>query len=110
MQDDERCLIVAFVTPKPEEFDRVKAILEAIIPEVHNEPGCDFYALHLDSLGRLAFIEAWTTRALWLEHMEAPTVARIREQTSGLLAAETEIFELSARPVGGAKGLVPSTV
>ena len=58
MDSDKRCVVVAFIEPLDDQFDAVREILTDVIPEVHKEAGCDFYALHEDTRGRLVFIEA----------------------------------------------------
>ena len=103
----DRCIVVAFISPREGAFDQVKAILESVIPGVHEEPGCEFYALHEDTTGRLVFIEAWDSRELWINHTGLSAVATINERTTGLLATEPDVIEMYGLPVGGEKGVVP---
>ena len=39
-------VVVATLTPKPEAVDAVREAILAAIPKVHEEPGCELYALH----------------------------------------------------------------
>lgn len=100
--------MVAFISPREGAFDQVKEILESVIPAVHEEPGCEFYALHEDTTGRLVFIEAWDSRALWINHTGLSAVATITERTEGLLASEPDVVEMYGLPVGGVRGVLPS--
>ena len=109
MGKPERCVIVAVIDPLAGKLEDVREILTAIIPHVHREPGCDFYALHEDTLGRLIFIEAWDSREQWVEHTDHDTVAQINAQTDGLLKAPIEVLEMYAVPSGGPQGLLPSS-
>ena len=109
MDDSQRCVIVATIDPLDGKREDVRHILTSIIPEVHQEPGCDFYALHEDTLGRLIFIEAWDSREQWVQHTEYDTVARINAQTDGLLKAPIEVLEMYAVPAGGPQGVLPSS-
>ncbi len=65
----ESCVVIATFHPHPGKRDAVRAALEAVIPDVHEEPGCELYALHEETEGRLILIEKWTTRELWQEHL-----------------------------------------
>mgnify|MGYP000117108705 CR=1 FL=1 len=109
MDTSKRCVIVATIDPLEDKRADVKEILTAIIPEVHRESGCDFYALHEDTRGRLIFIEAWDSREQWVQHTENNTVAQINAQTDGLLRAPIEVLEMYAVPSGGPQGVVPSS-
>ena len=108
MEGQDRCVVVAFIRPIEGAFDTVKAVLQSVIPDVHEEPGCDFYALHEDTEGRLVFIEAWDSRELWINHTGLDAVARINERTEGLLASEPDVIEMYGLPVGGAQGVLPT--
>ena len=77
MDISKRCVVVAIFVPKAGQESAVQEILTEIIPEVHAEPGCEFYAMHELPDGRLCFVEAWETRELWVEHGQAPSVSKI---------------------------------
>ena len=106
MSTHSRCIILAVITPKPGHKDDVIKVLSEVIPDVHKEPGCELYAMHEDTDGRIVFVEAWTTRELWQQHMEFDTVARIRSGLEGLLEVPVELIEAYGVPVGGAKGVL----
>lgn len=105
---DTRCVVVAVFSPNDGQTEAVKEVLTAIIPEVHDEPGCEFYALHELPDGRLCFVEAWDSRELWVQHSEFHTVARITEGVEGLLREPVDVMEMYGVPAGGEKGLLPS--
>ena len=107
MDISKRCVVVALFTPKPGEAANVKNILTEITPEVHEEPGCDFYALHELPDGRLCFVEAWETRELWVQHGEANSVAQVTERAIPLLEKPVEVFEMYGVPAGNEKGIIP---
>ena len=94
------CVVLATFSPHPEHYDAVKDVLLAVIPDVHQEPGCELYALHEETAGRLVLIEKWATRELWQDHLTLDTVARIRAGVEGRLAKETEVLELYGTPSG----------
>ncbi|MFM6966000.1 MAG: putative quinol monooxygenase [Rhodoluna sp.] len=94
------CNVIAIFTPKSEFSDEVKDLLLRVTPRVHDEAGCEYYALHEDIEGRLIFVEAWSTRQLWIEHMEEPTVKEILSGVEGKLVKDVEVFELYNLPAG----------
>ena len=105
----EICTVIAIFTPKPEHADEVRSLLVRISPLVHEEPGCEFYALHQDVEGRLVFVEAWTTRELWITHCEMPTVKEILAGVEGKLQRDVEVYEMYGVPSGASgKGLLAS--
>jgi quinol monooxygenase YgiN len=98
----ESCIVIATFHPHHGKGAAVRHALEAIIPDVHDEPGCELYALHEETEGRLVLIEKWTTRELWQEHLTLEPVQRSRASLEGLLESATEVLEMYGLPAGGA--------
>ena len=96
------CIVIATFHPHPGKRDAVRAALEAVIPDVHKETGCELYALQEETEGRLILIEKWTTRELWQEHLTLEPVKRSRASLEGLLESATEVLEMYGLPAGGA--------
>lgn len=94
------CTVVAIFTPKPEHADSIKEMLLHITPLVHEEVGCEFYTLNEDVEGRLIYVEAWSTRQHWIDHMEEPTVKQILAGVEGKLQKDVEVYELYNVPAG----------
>jgi quinol monooxygenase YgiN len=94
------CIVIATFHPHPGKRDAVRAALEAVIPDVHEEPGCELYALHEETGGHLVLIEKWTTRELWQEHLTLEPVKRLRASLEGLLESETQVLEMYGTPAG----------
>jgi len=83
------------------------ALVEALhrgIPAVHDEVGCELYAIHDAPDGSIVMIEKWTTEADLDAHSTAAPVVAIRESLVGLTAAPTVVTRLVPLPVGGAPG------
>jgi quinol monooxygenase YgiN len=97
------CVIIATFHAHPGKLDAVRAAIEAAIPDVHAEAGCELYALHEDTEGHLVLIEKWTTRELWQEHLTLEPVKRSRASLEGLLESATEVVEMYAIPVGDSR-------
>ena len=69
-------------------------MLLEVTPDVHQEEGCELYALHEEVGGSLVFIEKWTSRELWVAHGELETVARIHRGVEGLLQSDVDVLEM----------------
>ena len=51
-------VVVATITPKPDQFDAVREAILAAVPKVHAEPGCELYAVH-EGRGHFLLVELW---------------------------------------------------
>ena len=91
---DNPCIVIATFTPKPEHYDEVKSLLLEVLPDVHQEEGCELYALHEEVEGRLVMVEKWSSRELWQRHGELEPVARIKAGIEGRLARELDVQEM----------------
>src|SRR5262249_31663605 len=66
-------VVVATMTAKPESVDTVREILTRTVKDVHNEPGCQLYALH-ESGDTFVFVEQWADADALKAHGTAPAV------------------------------------
>jgi len=98
-------VVVATITPKPEHRDAVIAAMKKTVPLVHDEDGCELYALHTDD-ERLVMIERWTSREALKKHgTDSPGLKVFGQEIDGMLAAPTVVLRLDAVPAGDpAKG------
>ena len=94
------CVVVAIIRPFPDSFDEVIGILRDVIADVHQEAGCELYALHEGVDGELMFVEKWSSRDAWEDHMDGPAVGTIGQRLGHLLESPAEIHELYAIPAG----------
>jgi quinol monooxygenase YgiN len=94
------CIVVAIIRPFADSFDEVLGILQEVTAQVHQEQGCELYALNEGVEGELVFVEKWSSRDAWQEHMDGPAVGAIGQRISHLLESPPEIHELYAVPVG----------
>lgn len=92
-------VIVATFTPKPDQLDQVENVLRELIPMVHEEDGCELYALHRGP-DRLVFVENWRDSAALRAHSTGPSLVSLRERLEGLLAAPPDVQILEAVPAG----------
>ena len=90
------CTVVATFEPKPEFRDEIRALLIEQAAIVRGEPGCEYYDLYDQVNGNLVFVEAWSTRELWMIHNDAPTVKAISDGVEGKLLKPVSVQELYA--------------
>jgi len=103
------CTVVAIFTPKPEFYSEIRDLLYRVTPLVHEELGCEFYTMNEDVDGRLIQIEAWTTKAHWLDHIKQQTVIDILAGVEGKLTKDIEVYEMYNIPTGDSgKGSIRS--
>ena len=99
-------VVVATITPKPDEVDAVRtAILEAV-PKVHAEPGCELYAVH-ESDGAFVMVERWESPDALRVHGKAEALTTLGQRLAGRLTGSPEVRRLTPVPAGDAvKGAV----
>lgn len=89
------CTVIATFEPKPEFRDQIRQLLLEQAKIVRTEPGCEYYDLYDEVNGNLVFVEAWTTRELWMLHNDAATVKKINLGVEGKLKKPVLVQELS---------------
>jgi quinol monooxygenase YgiN len=92
-------LSVTFV-PLEGARDAVVAALSVAIGEVHEESGCELYALHDGPDGNLVLLEKWSSEEELAAHAAGERVGRLDESLVGLLVTAPEITKLAPLPAG----------
>jgi quinol monooxygenase YgiN len=99
-------VVVATITPQPDAVDAVREALQAAVPAVHEEPGCELYALH-EADGVFVMVEKWADADAMKAHGKAEPLATLGAALAGKLAAAPDVRRLTAIPAGDAgKGAV----
>jgi quinol monooxygenase YgiN len=93
-------VVTAMFTPKEGAFDDVVAALSPAIAEVHEEPGCELYAIHEAPNGQIVMIEKWASAELLDAHGAGDPVKRLNASLEGLLAEPVAVTRLAAIPAG----------
>jgi quinol monooxygenase YgiN len=88
------CTVVATFEPKPEFREEIRALLLEQAAIVRGEPGCEYYDLYDQVNGNLVFVEAWSTRELWMIHNDAATVKTINAGVESKLLKPVSVQEL----------------
>ncbi|TAP43145.1 putative quinol monooxygenase [Arthrobacter sp. S39] len=95
-------VVTAAFTPREGTFDQVVAALSPAIAEVHEEPGCQLYAIHEAPNGQILMIEKWESAELLDAHGDGDPVKRLNASLEGLLAEPVEVTRLAPIPAGTA--------
>ena len=93
----EKLTIIARILAKSEHREMVKAELQKLIKPTLAEEGCINYDLHQDNENPdlFLFYENWSSRELWLEHMNNSHIEAYKIATDGAVA-EFSLNEMSA--------------
>ena len=103
MADD--VVVVAVAVPADGQHDAVRTALLAAVPRVHEEPGCETYALHEREDGAFVMLERWSPADALGVHAGAPALAALNEALEGRLAKPLDVTTMRPLPAGDpAKG------
>jgi quinol monooxygenase YgiN len=95
-------VVVATITPMPGEQDAVRAALLSALPQVHDEPGCERYALH-EGDGEFVMVEQWESPEALAVHSKAEALTRLGAALTGKLSGPPQVRTLTAVPGGDAE-------
>jgi quinol monooxygenase YgiN len=97
-------VVVATIVPKPECRDEVIAAFRATIEQVHEEDGCELYALH-EAADRLIMVEKWASQEALGTHSKGAALAALNPMLAGKVAGRPEVIVTQPVPAGDpAKG------
>jgi quinol monooxygenase YgiN len=92
-------VVVATITPRPDEVDAVREALLAAVPQVHAEPGCELYSLH-EGDGLFVMVERWESVEALRVHGKAEALTTLGGALAGKLAAPLDVRRLAPVPAG----------
>ena len=93
-------VVTAVFTPAPGQFDAVHEALLPAIAAVHEEPGCELYAIHRAPDDTIVMIEKWESAELLDSHGAGAAVAALGAALEGKLARPIEVTRLVPLPAG----------
>jgi len=97
-------VVVATIVPRPEHREEVITIITRTVAAVHEEDGCELYALH-QADDRLVMVEKWASADALRAHGRGAALAAQGPRLEGKLAGPAEVIVLQAVPAGDpAKG------
>ena len=95
-------VVTAVFFPRPDAHDQVVAALEPAIAGVHEEDGCELYAIHDAPDGSIVMLEKWTSADLLDAHGQGEPVRQLGRALDGLLERPVEVTRLVPLPTGDA--------
>jgi quinol monooxygenase YgiN len=93
-------VVTAYFHPAPGQHDQVVEALQRAIPAVHEEPGCELYAIHDAPDGSIVMIEKWSSVGELDDHGAGEPVRALNASLAGLLASPTEVTRLMPLAAG----------
>jgi len=100
MTSREPVVVTASFHPRPESRDAVLSALRTAIPRVHEEPGCELYAIHDAPDGSIVMLEKWSSVAELDAHGSSDAVVELIAALEGLLTEPVAVTRLTPVPVG----------
>ena len=94
-------VVVATMTAKPDSVDTVRDACKRAIEAVHQEPGCELYALH-EANGTFMFVEQWADEDALKTHSTARAIATLFGAVGEHLDGAPDIKMLQPVPAGEA--------
>ena len=95
-------IVVATIIPKPDHFADVRTILVDSISDVHEEEGCELYALHQAGTA-LVFVEQWSSQNALDRHANGDAIRRVQAAIRGKLMEPPSLVTATAIPAGAAQ-------
>jgi quinol monooxygenase YgiN len=97
-------VVVATMTAKPESVATVREVCQRAVEAVHQEPGCELYALH-EADGTFVFIEQWADEDALKTHSTGAAIGALFSGVGGHLDGAPDIKMLAPVSAGDpAKG------
>jgi quinol monooxygenase YgiN len=96
-------VVTAVFTPVAGEKDRLVEALRTAIAEVHQEEGCELYAIHDAEDGTITMIEKWDSAELLDAHGAGEAVARLNASVEPLIAKPILVTRMTPIEAGTQK-------
>ena len=94
-------VVATTLTAKPDSVETVREACKRAIEAVHQEPGCELYALH-EGNGTFVFVEQWADGDALKTHSTAPAIATLFGEVGEHLDGAPDIKMLQPVPAGDA--------
>ena len=100
MATSEPIVVTAVFTPAEGQRDELVRRLGPAIAEVHEEEGCQLYAIHDAPDGTIVMIEKWDSAELLDAHGAADPVKRLGAAIADVIASPVVVTRLKPIPAG----------
>jgi quinol monooxygenase YgiN len=95
-------IVTATFLLRPESREIVLDLLRTAVAAVHEEPGCELYAIHEAADHSLVMIEKWESVELLDAHGSSPAVETLVAAIGAHLSAPVNVIRMTAMPMGTA--------
>lgn len=92
-------VVVAVLTPLDGHIQNVVDAFATVSPKVHNESGCELYALHHDA-DQVIMIERWTSEADLAAHAAGAAITELNALLADHVAGASDVSVLENVPLG----------
>jgi quinol monooxygenase YgiN len=92
-------VVVATIVPLPEHRDEIIATFTETVAQVHEEDGCELYALH-QAEDRLMMVEKWASPEALRTHSKGAALGTLNSRLAGKISGPAEVIVLQAVPAG----------
>ncbi len=92
-------VVVATIVPLAEHRNEVIAAVRATIEQVHNEDGCELYALH-EAPDRLVMVEKWASGEALAVHSRGPALSALGPSLAGKVTGAPDVVILQQVSAG----------
>lgn len=93
-------IVTAVFRPAEGKKEQLAAAMQRGIAAVHEEPGCELYAIHDAEDGTITMIEKWTRVEDLDLHGGGEAVKVLNADINGLLDSPVEVTRMTAIPAG----------
>ena len=94
-------VVVAVLTPQPGRLADLLAALEVVTPKVHEEAGCELYAVHSDGKA-CVMVEQWSSPETLDAHAHGTVMEELERLWSSSLAKPFAAWVAQNIPLGDA--------
>ena len=91
--------LIATARPKPGRLQEYIDIFTGVLPQIHEEKGCELYSLHSDG-EKVVVVERWASQDDLIEHANGPSIGTLNEFNDDILSEPLEVQVLTNIPVG----------
>lgn len=92
-------VVVAVLTPQPGRIQEILDAFAVVSPKVHEEPGCELYALHHDA-EKVIMVERWSSRGDLDAHSAGQPLVELNALLGDALATPPDVSVLENVPLG----------
>ncbi|RHW23787.1 antibiotic biosynthesis monooxygenase [Nocardioides immobilis] len=92
-------VVVAVIRPRAGLTQRVIDAFEEVSPLVHEEPGCELYAAHVND-EVVVMVEQWSSKADLDAHATGSPLKRLHHLFDGILDGPVDVYAVAGVPLG----------